>query len=363
VIDGRTERVRYQAIALARALILVTLVLAAWLAVWLARPLQALAATALAVSRGEFPEPPPQPWSAPREIVQLVEAIAEMISRLRTYTSDLESKVLARTRDLSRANEELSGALRTISRNEQLMHEDIEQARLFQEKMLPARLARQDLDIVTRYLPLERVSGDIFDVCELGPNHLRFFLADATGHGVQASMRTIWLKTTYDRLRASAATPVELLSTLNTALLSEFPDGDLICTASCIDVRFTAERTQVEYANAANDPLYILSQTAQAREVHVPGPLLGAKETERTPALHFELAEGEVLLIASDGLCEQMNLAHARFETELTSCHARASAEATLQELLTELETFRGACRIADDITLIAVARRRVPTT
>lgn len=361
VIDVQTRQVRYQVVALALGLILLTLVLAAWLAVWLARPLRDVAATALAVSRGEFPAPPAVPRSAPREMFQVVSAIGEMITRLRAYTSDLESQVQARTRELSRANEELSAALSVISANEQLMTRDIEQGRLFQEKMLPAPLTRRDIEVATHYLPLERVSGDIFDVCELASDHVRVFLADVTGHGVQASMRTIWLKTTYDRLKVSTATPSELLSKLNSALLLEFPGGDLICAASCIDVRLgvAGGALQVQYANAANEPLYVLSSENAAREVYAPGPLLGAREMERRPALQFELNAGELLLIASDGVGEQMNARHQRFEDELLELRAGASAEAALRALLAAFEAFRGDSAIADDITLIAVGAPR----
>lgn len=359
VVDVQTRRVRYQVVAVAIALILMTLILAAWLAVWLARPLQGVAATALAVSRGEFPAPPTLPRSAPREMVQVVDAIGEMITQLRAYTSELESKVAARTHDLSLANDELSAALTIIRGNEQSMRQDIEQGRLFQEKMLPPALSRRDLDIATHYLPLERVSGDIFDVCELAPDHVRLFLADVTGHGVQASMRTIWLKTTYDRLKAGAATPADLLSALNSALLSEFPGGDLICAASCIDVRQRGAGAglEVQYSNAANEPLYVLSLDREAREVHAPGPLLGAREIAWPPALRFDLQQGELLLIASDGIGEQMNLGHQRFEDELPRFHACADAAATLSAVLAEFAAFRGETPIADDITLIAVTR------
>ena len=361
VIDVQVRRVRYQVVAVALGLILATLLLAAWLASRLARPLQGVAATALAVSRGEFPAPPTLPRSAPREMLQLVAAIAEMIVQLRAYTSELESKVRARTADLSRANQELSAALETISAKEQLIREDIEQGRLFQEKMLPTRLARADLDIATHYLPLERVSGDIFDVCELSADQVRFFLADVTGHGVQASMRTIWLKNTYDRIKAAAHTPSDLLSKLNSALISEFPEGDLICAASCVDVRSLGSTLEVQYANAANEPLYVLSEQS-AREVYAPGPLLGAREMARTPALCFQLAAGEHLLLASDGLGEQMNAHHQRFEDTLSELHAGPSPELTLRTLLEAFQAFRGESAIGDDITLIAVGLRPAPS-
>ena len=59
------------------------------------------------------------------------------------------------------------------------------------------------------------MSGETYDIALLGENRLRVFLADATGHGVQASMRTILLKRAYDRLRPLHADPARLLEALN----------------------------------------------------------------------------------------------------------------------------------------------------
>jgi serine phosphatase RsbU (regulator of sigma subunit) len=360
VVDGQARHVQMQTAALVFVLMLLALALSAGLAAWLARPLRALAMTAHAVTRGELDVLPSVSPSAPREMAQLAEAVRSMIGRLRGHAQDLELQVAARTADLSRANAEVSIALDTIRIQERRIHEDIDKARVFQEKLLPRLPERADLDIAVHYAPLEQVSGDIYDVLELERDTLRIFLADATGHGVQASMRTLILKSAYDRLKVLHSSPSGLLSELNAHLVAEFPDGELHCSACCVDIRFRSGGADVSYANAGSAPLYVFSERAPGSEIYAAGPLLGVDDALWPEPRCFQLQAGQLLVIATDGLIEQANGERRRFETELTHFRLQASgdARAGLGDLLSELERFRGGQAIADDVTVIALSPR-----
>ena len=77
------------------------------------------------------------------------------------------------------------------------INDDLGQARSFQRCILPQLPPSEALRFSALYLPAEMVGGDIYDVFTLGPRRYRLFLADATGHGVQASLRTMVLRTKY----------------------------------------------------------------------------------------------------------------------------------------------------------------------
>lgn len=346
-IDDQAAQVRWQALLLAVVLIFAMMGLSARIAAWLARPLQSLAASAAAVVVGEFRALPTPPKNAPREVTRLFHDLDRMIERLGAYTGELEQEVEARTSDLTRANQELRRA-------EQLIHEDIEQARRFQERMLPV-VEPRGVDLATAYFPLERVSGDIFDVCELGDGRLRIFLADATGHGVQASLRTVALKSAYDRVKLLHQRPQELLFALNERLVADFPGGELLCASACLDLRFGQQRIDVDYVNAGAEPLYVFSAEAGARAVYTSGPLLGGSRVSYPEAKQFELLPGELLLVASDGLVEQMNARHERFEDRIGTLRLQGSASSFLSELMLAFHEFRGTTKVRDDITLIAL--------
>lgn len=262
-VDAHARELRNQTAVFALLLMLASLGLAAWLAAWLARPLRALAKTADALTAGQheaaLPELAP---NAPREMQRLTSAIGSMIRKLREHSLKLEELVAQRTRELVSTNQELQTALERIRQNERRIREDIAKARLFQERMLSVLPRRQGLDIAALYAPLEEVSGDIYDVCELDDGRLRVLLVDATGHGVQASMRTIFLKSTYDRLKWQSSDPARALSDLNDLLVAEFPDGELHSEACCLDLIPTSEGLAVSYASAGSSPLFVLTRDA-----------------------------------------------------------------------------------------------------
>lgn len=358
VIDSHARQVERQTLVLGLTLGLAALMLAALLAAWFARPLRALAAGAMAVTRGDFDAFPNAPQSAPREVAQLTRAVRAMVQRLRSHARDLERQVAARTADLSRANAEISDALATIQRHERTRNEDLAQARLFQAKLLPELPRRSDLGIAAHYAPLDQVSGDIYDITELDDGRLRIFLADATGHGVQASLRTLILKSAYDALKTRAARPNDLLDALNARLVDEFPDGDLLCSALCVDVRPEPTGVEVTHANAGGVPLYVLAAHRAPWERYVDGPLLGADHVTWPEPSAFRLESGQLLLLATDGLLEQTNDQRQRFDARLVELDlgAVADAGAALGRLMLEFESFLGGGAVRDDVTAIVLA-------
>lgn len=356
-IDAQASAVKRQTTLLVLGVGLGALLVAAALAAWLARPLRALAATALAVTRGDFDSLPSVPRNAPREMAQLTQAVRTMIERLRSHARQLESQVAARTAELSRTNADMLAALETIRRHEQSRDDDLAKARSFQAKLLPTLPHRGDVSIAAYYAPLDQVSGDIYDVLELDPGCLRIFLADATGHGVQASMRTLLLKSAYDRLKGLYASPSALLAALNAHLVTEFPDGDLHCSACCIDFRLDERGAEVSYSNAGSVPLYVLSPQGTAAERYAEGPLLGVDRVHWPEPMKFRLARGQFLLLASDGLIEQTNERRQRFDAHLAQLELGAvrDANAAVERLRRQFDDFLSGEPLRDDVSLVVV--------
>lgn len=259
---------------------------------------------------------------------------------------------------LAATNTELSRALNELRHKDERLAANIEEARQFQSKILPAMPEAHGFDLAAIYQPLEVVSGDIFDVCELGQQRLRLFLADATGHGVQAAMRTTLLKTEYDRIKRSAQDPMQALKALNERLLASFPGGEMLCTALCLDVwRVEAGAAAGVVANAAC-PMPVTCRKGEVREVICEGALLGIEHDFWPPPTPFRLEVGDLLVLFSDGLCEQLNGDKLMF-SPLTVVHEAHRSEGTAQQSLDCLwqrfNDFRSASPVADDVTILAV--------
>jgi serine phosphatase RsbU (regulator of sigma subunit) len=276
---------------------------------------------------------------------------------LRLANEELEHRVAARTRELALANEGLANTLQALSVREAHLADDIAQAREFQQKLLPALPVAAGIEFASVYRPLEQVGGDVFDIWQRAPDAFRIFMADATGHGVQAAMRTIWLKSEYDRLKSVARHPHALLTALSARLFQVFPMGDMMCTASCLDVELIPDGARVVYANAAHPPLLCWSGRS-LREIYQPGSYLAVDNSRWTESHEFCLEPGSLLLLYSDGLVEQSNAQQEPFDALLRASvdDPSRAASARLAELMRLFDAFRGETPMRDDVTAVAVA-------
>jgi ligand-binding sensor domain-containing protein/serine phosphatase RsbU (regulator of sigma subunit) len=277
------------------------------------------------------------------------------VRRLKRREAELVRLVAARTG-------ELQAALSSLKEKDERIGADLAEAREFQQRMLPTLPSPRDVVFAAAYRPAELVGGDIYDVCEVAPGRYRVFLADATGHGVQASLRTMVLKTEYDRLRRDERGPERTLEELNRRIARAYPDMELLCSACCFDViAGEAGSVSVRYANAGHVPL-LLAREGGVEEMYVGGPFLGMVEDAEINAIDFTINPGDRLLAFSDGLVEQESPAREAFGTDRVS-EALADRSRPLGEvvsgLLASVEAFSGSAEWSDDATLIAIERPR----
>lgn len=262
---------------------------------------------------------------------------SRLYRQLQHHNQTLESQVAERTAKLRET-------LATIT-------DDLEQARRFQQSVLPALPVSDRARFSAIYRPIGLVGGDIYDVCQIGHGLFRVFVADATGHGVQASMRTIVLKAEYDRLKHSIDTPSELLRAFNDKLIGLYPAGEMLCTGCCVDLRFSDDEATVQYANAAHLPLLHITP-ALIEEIYEPGPFLGISPNMRFPLLERPISPGHRLIVHTDGIGEGR-------EPVLLSdlCRVPLSAQVpidrVMEEMKANMESY--ARQLNDDVTVIGI--------
>ena len=275
--------------------------------------------------------------------------------KLQEFNQALEQRVVERTKELAERNVELADTLAKLRDKEQRITDDLEQARAFQQSILPTLPVMPRLKVHAYFRPVELVGGDIYDVCQISDRQLRIFVADATGHGVQAAMRTIVLKAEYDRLKTEIRNPSWLLETFNRNLVTLYSRSEMMCTACCVDVVVDGARARVRFANAAQPALLRLIGE-ETKEESSDGPFLGLGEDTEIPLAEFEIAAGERLLVYTDGLSDQPNAAGATFDLARSLRANAALPLAQMVERITaEFDEFRGENTTADDVTLVVI--------
>ena len=224
----------------------------------------------------------------------------ELLAQVRV----LERWRAAREQWLGRAAESHQFSQQLQHANQQI-DLDLRMARRLQESFLPRSLPEVgSVRFGVSYRPCGQVGGDFYDVIRLDEHHVGFYVADAMGHGVPASLLTVFLKKAVHLKEVTESSyrllpPDEVLAKLNRDLiaqgLAELPFITMIY--GLLDCR----TGQLQFARAAHPhPLHLPSEGAPGQWQSA-GTLLGIFEAEY-PTEKRELRPGDKLVIYTDGL-------------------------------------------------------------
>ncbi len=237
-----------------------------------------------------------------------------------------------------------------------------------QRMLLPKAMPQvAGLDIDARYLAAQKVSGDLYDVFELGSGRLGVAVADVSGKGMSASLLMAICRTTLRQIAPLYASPARVLVELNRSLAGDMREGMYITmTYAVID----AVQNQVTIARAGHE-LSLFSRRDPATGAFVSeyvgseGMPLGLVGTdlfgEAIEDKQRQFGQGSTLVLYTDGLTEAPNaedqeFGGARLADALRAAHS-GSARAINDGILQAVEKFTGTAGLRDDYTLLTVKR------
>ena len=161
------------------------------------------------------------------------------------------------------------------------------------------------LHFATLYRPATFVSGDIYDIYRVDEDQVAFYVADAVGHGMAASLLTMFIKNAVVSKRIEQDSyeilePGETLAILNQKLRDQHLPNSQFVTA-CYGV-FNMKTYELRYARAGHPYPLICDAEGSMTELKSSGGLLGLFEDEDYPTHTIRMQPGEKLIFYSDGL-------------------------------------------------------------
>jgi ammonium transporter, Amt family len=166
------------------------------------------------------------------------------------------------------------------------------------------------LYISAEYLPLTEVGGDFYDITQISPTLTRIFLADSTGHGVQAALITMAIKVLYDSLKRGKYSVGEVLFYLNNEFIESFERLNQFFTCVIIDI--DTEKNILTYASGGHPAQYI-SDKGKIIRLEKTGRMLGVMNNTGHAIKKLSFKPGAGLFLFTDGLTEEWNLAEEEF--------------------------------------------------
>ncbi len=208
--------------------------------------------------------------------------------------------------------------------------------------------------------PARETSGDFYDVIPLGNDRLGILVADVVDKGMGAALYMALCRTLIRTYAAEHADRPELVfGATNRRILMDAQAG-LFVTAFFAILEPGAGR--VTYCNAGHNPPYIVrAQDGTAQALRPTGIALGVLDDWEWKQGTVELAQGDLLLVYTDGVIEAKDPREEFFGTQRLVEAMRANLGRPAQDiqdaLLAEIRTFVNGAPQFDDITLVLALR------
>lgn len=251
------------------------------------------------------------------------------------------------------------GVHRQLAEKQRLDH-DIEVARAIQRILLPDALPRaHGFEMRAINLPAQRMSGDYYDVFDVGGGRLGIAVADVSGKGVPASLVMAMCRNVLRTTAPGAASAADVLRRVNHLLVPDMGEDMFITIAYMI---LDPAGQTLTVARAGHEPP-ILYRDGRLTEIAPPGMAVGIDRGELFDSVLADcvqpLRKGDAVVVYTDGVTEAQDPGGREFGKEpleeaiLES--ATSGAQAIAEAIVGRLERFRGAAEQSDDITLISL--------
>jgi len=206
------------------------------------------------------------------------------------------------------------------------------------------------------WLPIHGIGGDYFDVLQLDATHFAICIADVAGKGIAAALLMSNLQATVRSLAAQDLQPAALTERVNRFIRSNTASDRFITFFYAI---FDAQSRRIVYTNAGHNAPILLNRDGAISRLGCGGLAMGISGREDYEQATIDLAEGDRLILFTDGITEASDAAGEEFgEQRLLDVlqDSRALSAAKIQtSVLARVAQFSGD-KFQDDATLIVLA-------
>lgn len=242
---------------------------------------------------------------------------------------------------------------------EHIIREDLDIAHAFQMKLMTYQLDIAGVETHIEYHPLLDVGGDLYDLFEVSPGVVRVFLADATGHGITASLNTVKILSEYAVIKEAIGSPADVVNFLNQRFTKSFSEYNIVFTCVVADINVAGSTLTMACAGHPHQFMVCGDGVVPLRP---PGPIIGLSPSIVFTDETVDFGAGDVLFLFTDGLLEMIEAGNpGKNEAELLAASVGEilPGNGDLAEATNELLARHGGQGISaeDDITVIAIKR------
>ncbi|MBN8221767.1 MAG: SpoIIE family protein phosphatase [Spirochaetes bacterium] len=296
------------------------------------------------------------PQALDDEFINVATGLNTATTTIRDYQHNLERKVEERTLELTQANDALHA-------KDKLIQMELDFASEIQKGIIPARIEEWNgLKFFGYYKPMEKVSGDYYDVFPTHGNRLGVLMADVSGHGVPAALITTMAKVAFARAAQNTHSPAQTFREVNDQLI------DIVTTQDYLTAFYlTIDETHHFYfGNASHQHAKIIrAEDLSVESLDTDGLFVGAmlEASDSYGEKEARLFAGDRLFLYTDGLIEIRNkddqeFGNQRFDALLVAAKDLPGDKA-VPFIIDEVFRFAEGNKPNDDISILMIEVNR----
>jgi predicted permease len=262
----------------------------------------------------------------------------------------------------------LAGQIAFLIENARLTERVAEQQLVKHELALAAKVQRRlfphqppeirSLELAAFCQPAREVGGDYYDFVALDAGRIGIAVADVAGKGISAALLMSIVQASVRSLAPlTVGRPADLALELN-RLLHRSTGPSSYATFFYAD--YEVESRRLTYVNAGHNPPYLLRAGASApTALSTGGTIIGMFDECVYEQETIELASGDVLVAATDGLTEARNPSGEEFGDERLKALLVAAADMPCEQakdhIVEQVRRWIGGAAQHDDLTFVVL--------
>lgn len=238
------------------------------------------------------------------------------------------------------------------------MKSDLSFAKHLQTKIIPKdNVYGENIKVTSKYVPSEFLGGDIYDIFEIDEENIGIYIADVSGHGVSASMFTMFLRQVMRNKQNKALSIEETINDLIKSYKELKIDPETYFTV--MYGIYNKRLKEIVFVNAGHNcyPI-IIRQNEKIEEIEVKGfPICSIVDKFSHNSIKITLNKGDKVLLYTDGIVEAYNretkmfFGYERLFNVLNQ-NINQERETIVSKIYEEVIDFSSG-RIKDDIALV----------
>ena len=216
--------------------------------------------------------------------------------------------------------------------------------------------ARSGTQVRTLYRPVDEIGGDFLEAFFIDERTLIATIADATGHGISASLFTMVYKTLLHAAFSRYREPGQIMGSINRGFM-ETAGVEGFYIGACL-VSYDTESRSGRYAAAGHPKGLIFERSTDGYRLggtlSIQSLMLGMDEEIRFGEAEFTLSPGSFLMICSDGMLEAPCRDGKQFGVGgMERFFSHYAGSAPLTDLLSDIQQRSAFSPLGDDVSAI----------